>query len=480
MPRRAWIWFLALGVPVALSNPWLPDGSVASWLAYDGVGVVACLVMVVAIAVRRPARARMWWLLAAGSILSVLGDIVFDVLANILHVDAYPSVADVFYVLSYPVTVAGLGLLVRGLTRGRDRVGLLDAAIVSTALALPAWTFLMRPISTMDHAGLGDQLLSLTYPVFDVLLVVMTARLVTATGTRRLPAPYLLLVIAQVARLVSDTSYSATSITGGDFPWLDGGWVLTYLLTTAALLHPAAERIGEPNPDRDTRALSTPRLTLLAGASLLAPGVLAVQGLRDARQIDWLAVAIGSTVLFLLVVARMKLLLNQVHRQARQLEQLANLDGLTGMPNRRSWDEALTRELARARRSGEPVVVGLIDLDFFKKFNDAYGHQAGDLLLKEASAVWRAHLRDPDVLARYGGEEFGVVIAGLPADEAVAVVSRLRPATPRGQTFSAGLAEWDGRESADELLRRADEALYLAKDAGRDRVLLATDVTLAR
>src|SRR4051794_92244 len=119
-----------------------------------------------------------------------------------------------------------------------------------------------------------------------------------------------------------------------------------------------------------------------------------------------------------------------------------------------------------------------LDLDFFKKFNDAYGHQAGDLLLKEAAAAWRAQLRDPDVLARYGGGGFGVGIAGLAAEEALAIVARLRPVTPRGQTFSAGLAEWDGHEPADALVRRADQALYLAKDAGRDRVLLAERVTL--
>ena len=229
----------------------------------------------------------------------------------------------------------------------------------------------------------------------------------------------------------------------------------------------------------DLGTLSTPRLTLLAAASLLAPAVLAVQGATDPGDIDWAAVAVGSTILFLLVVARMKLLLDRVHRQARQLDSLAHLDGLTGVPNRRSWDDLLDRELARARRSGVPVVVGLLDLDFFKNFNDGYGHQAGDLLLKEAAAAWRAELREPDVLARYGGEEFGIVIAGLPAEEALAIVSRLRPATPRGQTFSAGLAEWDGAEPASDLVRRADETLYQAKAAGRDRVLLAEDVTLA-
>lgn len=479
MSRWGWLWLLVLGGPVALGYPLLPDGSLVAGICFEGLGAVACVIMAVAVRLRRPARAGMWYLLAAGNGASVLGDLVYDYLLNVEHVDAYPSVADVFYLLSYPLTVAGLVLLVRGRTRGRDRVGLVDAAILSTAVALPAWTFVIQPISAQDHAGLGDQLVSLAYPVFDVLLVAITARLVTTPGSRRLPGAYLMLVVAQVTRLLSDISFSATSITGADFHWFDSGWIFTYLLTTAALLHPSAARIDEPGPVRDGGTLSTPRLTLLAAASLLAPAVLAVQGATDPGDIDWAAVAVGSTILFLLVVARMKLLLDRVHRQARQLDSLAHLDGLTGVPNRRSWDDLLDRELARARRSGVPVVVGLLDLDFFKNFNDGYGHQAGDLLLKEAAAAWRAELREPDVLARYGGEEFGIVIAGLPAEEALAIVSRLRPATPRGQTFSAGLAEWDGAEPASDLVRRADETLYQAKAAGRDRVLLAEDVTLA-
>jgi diguanylate cyclase (GGDEF)-like protein len=479
MSRHAWQWWLALGVPVALCYPWLPGGSLLAGFAFEGVGALACLVMLVAIHRRRLPQTRMWALLAAGSGASVLGDLIYDVLTNVAHVDAYPSVADVFYLLSYPLTMGGLALLVRGRTRGRDRVGLIDAAIVSTALALPAWTFVIRPISELDHAGLGDQLVSLAYPVVDVLLIAMTARLVTTPGARRLPAASVMLIIAQGTRLVSDVAFSATSITGADFPWLDSGWLFTYLLTTAAVLHPSARRIDEPGPLRPGGTLSAPRLRMLAAASLLAPAVLAAQGWIDRTEIDWLAVAISSAILFLLVVARMKLLLDRVQRQARQLEELARLDGLTGVPNRRSWDEALTEALARAARSGEPVVAGLLDLDFFKRFNDAYGHQAGDLLLKEAAATWRARLRETDVLARYGGEEFGVIISGLPAEEALAIVSRLRPATPRGQTFSAGLAEWDGKESADELVRRADVSLYQAKAAGRDRVLLTKDVTLA-
>jgi diguanylate cyclase (GGDEF)-like protein len=435
--------------------------------------------MLVAIVRSRPPQRKMWSLLLAGNALSVLGDATYDYLLNVAHVDAYPSIADAFYLAGYPLTLAGLSLLIRGRTRGRDRIGMIDAAILATALALPVWIFVIRPLAAADHAGLGDQLVSLAYPILDVLLIATTARLVMTPGSRRLPAPYLLVILAQATRLPADVLFSAADLGGPSFGWLDGCWVLTYLFTTAAMLHPSVARTGEPAPHRDGSTLSTPRLTLLAAASLLAPAMLVVQGLRDAAKIDWLAVAVGSTILFLLVVARMKLLLNRVHRQARQLDSLAHLDGLTGVPNRRSWDEALARELARARRSGAPVVAGLLDLDFFKKFNDAYGHQAGDLLLKEAAAAWRAELREPDVLARYGGEEFGVVIVGLSADEALAIVSRLRPATPRGQTFSAGLAEWDGTETADELVHRADQALYQAKESGRDRVLLGREVTPA-
>jgi diguanylate cyclase (GGDEF)-like protein len=209
--------------------------------------------------------------------------------------------------------------------------------------------------------------------------------------------------------------------------------------------------------------------------SLLAPAVLVVQGRLDPDNIDWAGVAVGSAALFLLVLARMRGLLDRMRRQAQQLDWLAHADGLTGVPNRRAWDEALGREVAAARRAGTPLVVGLIDLDFFKKFNDTYGHQAGDMLLTEAAAAWRARLREADLLARYGGEEFGVIVTGLPVAEALAVVERLRAGTPSGQTFSAGLARWDGRESPEELVRRADLALYRAKETGRDRIV-TTDV----
>jgi diguanylate cyclase (GGDEF)-like protein len=114
----------------------------------------------------------------------------------------------------------------------------------------------------------------------------------------------------------------------------------------------------------------------------------------------------------------------------------------------------------------------MLDLDHFKRFNDARGHQAGDRLLADTTAAWREHLRDADLLARVGGEEFVVVLPECGTQLAVQIVDRLRGATPFGQTCSAGVALWDGSESVEGLIGRADAALYQAKEQGRDRTVV--------
>jgi diguanylate cyclase (GGDEF)-like protein len=129
----------------------------------------------------------------------------------------------------------------------------------------------------------------------------------------------------------------------------------------------------------------------------------------------------------------------------------------------------------RARRAGTPLAVALLDLDHFKRFNDQYGHQAGDQLLKSATMAWQSLLRSSDLLARYGGEEFAVLLPSSTLGQAVDALDRLRAATPLAQTFSAGVAMWHGDETSDQLVARADKALYQAKQAGRNQVLPAAD-----
>jgi diguanylate cyclase (GGDEF)-like protein/PAS domain S-box-containing protein len=156
-----------------------------------------------------------------------------------------------------------------------------------------------------------------------------------------------------------------------------------------------------------------------------------------------------------------------------RLQSTARTDPLTGLPNRRVWDEDLERELARARRHGGALCLAMVDLDRFKAYNDEFGHQAGDRLLAASATAWRPVLRTTDTLARYGGEEFAVLLPHSDEEGAMTVVGRLLEVVPFGQTASAGVAVWDGAESAEALLARADDALYEAKGAGRARAHLA-------
>jgi diguanylate cyclase (GGDEF)-like protein len=151
-----------------------------------------------------------------------------------------------------------------------------------------------------------------------------------------------------------------------------------------------------------------------------------------------------------------------------QLTGLARTDPLTELSNRRAWQEELAREMAKAERGGLRLSVGLIDLDELKAFNDTWGHAAGDRVLLTAAARWRRRLRLTDLLARIGGDEFAVAIPGCALSEAAVLGDELRRALPEGLTCSIGVAEWAVGESAGELLARADEALYAAKNSGRD------------
>ncbi|MBS1893576.1 MAG: GGDEF domain-containing protein [Actinobacteria bacterium] len=154
-------------------------------------------------------------------------------------------------------------------------------------------------------------------------------------------------------------------------------------------------------------------------------------------------------------------------------EKLARSDALTGLPNRRALDDQLPREMARALRAGTELCLAIIDIDYFKAYNDTYGHLAGDRVLRDCAAAWDEALRGQDTILRFGGEEFLVVLPDCPPGDAVEIVERLRAATPAGQTCSAGLAVWTPGETVDDLVARADKALYEAKESGRDRLVSA-------
>jgi diguanylate cyclase len=199
------------------------------------------------------------------------------------------------------------------------------------------------------------------------------------------------------------------------------------------------------------------------------------------------AIVIGGSAV---VVARIGKLRARLAAQKKELgdalalnRELATRDALTGLLNRRAMVELLAREHPRIERGQGPLVLALLDIDFFKRINDELGHGTGDEVLRRFASVIKEQLRAADALARWGGEEFLLLMPGTRADDARLVLDRLRGAIANGGfetiaaqlkvSFSAGLAEVREGESQDAAIDRADRALYRAKQAGRNRVEVA-------
>ncbi len=190
---------------------------------------------------------------------------------------------------------------------------------------------------------------------------------------------------------------------------------------------------------------------------------------------------------FHLMVVKARVALHmQIVRQRRLLEQLANIDGLTELPNRRQFDTVFAQEWARASRTGRPLSVAIIDVDFFKRYNDHYGHAMGDHALQLVARSLRKRIQRPaDMVARYGGEEFVVIMPDTPLEGAREVAERLRIGVeglglPHKRssaaiciTVSIGVATTgpEAVTSAEVLMELADGRLYRAKKAGRNRVM---------
>ena len=454
----------------------VPDGSLWQTGWQIACGYYGAATIVVGVVRRRPALAAAWWMFAIGVAGNVSGILVEAILTRIGSV-AFPSWADVAYLSLYPAVAVGLTLLVHRRTV-HDWSSVVDATTLTTGMSLLAWIFMVQPAASDQTIGLLGHIVSVSYPVGDIVLLAMTVRLLLGGSSHNVS--FRLLCAALACFLGGDSAWAVIN----QMVWLPGPmahklladvFLLGYLLFGAAAVHPdirSLARTAAPRPSRPSR----PLLILLTLTTLIGPALLVMQSLRG-HVTDALAIALGCTALFLLVVTRMSQLLTELDVQTQKVRELAVTDELTGLPNRRSWNTELPRTIERVRRTGDPLSMAIIDLDHFKRFNDAYGHPAGDRLLKEASAAWQEQLRTVDHLARYGGEEFVVLLPAATATQAHEIIDRMRLATPLGQSFSGGIATWNGIETSDELTARADAALYEAKNAGRNRVTEAEHVS---
>ncbi|WP_244876661.1 GGDEF domain-containing protein [Winogradskya consettensis] len=421
-----------------------------------------------------------WWFLTAAVLCTCTAPLP-DQLGTDWFPGDGPDIADYLFLAFYPLMATGLTLMLRTLHRRTDWAALVDALTVTVGIGLLAWVYAIEP-AWRDSAGGSplSRLVTVAYPVADLALLALTILLLRSSGRR---APFWI-GVSLGGYLTGDCAWVLLFTLNSDWGqlWWTGRLINALYMLSLLVLALAAARPDFRDHGTGAAAvsrLSLPQLTLLTGAVLISPVLLVAQDIAG-RVEDAIAIAIGSAIMFLLVVTRMAQLLKQAERQQQAVHELSRRDELTGLPNRRAWTDELPRILERARADHTPVAIAMIDLDRFKLFNDRYGHPAGDRLLKEATAAWHSALRRSDVLARYGGEEFIAVLPGVDVSQAIVVLERLRLVTPQDQTFSAGVATWDGTETSDQLIARADLALYAAKNAGRDRICDAAALPTAR
>ena len=469
----AWRRWLVLGFVLSAASFAAPDSM--WWFAVftAGMGLLSAAVAVAGtIRLRRPA-ASAWFFVAAAVGANGCGSIVEAVYDQVLHADTWPTPAVLFYLLLYPLMSVALTLLIRRRSRRHQWSHAIDALIITAGVGLLAWVV---PI----HAAFGDPTATLLArisnvgaPLLDLVVIGTLARMLLRGGWH---APALRLLTAAIGLfLLTDLSWTVVNQMGWE-PAGPAGGVLTllpllgYVLAAAAPLHPSAVELAEP--EGREREMGPALLAMLSLACLVAPVVLLVQALSG-EVTEGVAIGVCAAGLMLLVIARMADLVRRLQVQSAQLGELVLEDPLTGLPNRRALEAGLAAEMERARREPHSLAVALVDLDHFKRFNDTHGHAAGDELLRAAGERWRGLLRTGDLLARLGGEEFLLVLPAVDGATAEALVDRLHAGTPMGQTFSAGVALWDGQELSTELIERADAAMYRAKSGGRARTVVA-------
>jgi signal transduction histidine kinase len=376
---RAWWAYLACGAVVAAAYYLVPaTGLVPRWAAkiglYNGLGLSAVVAIVVGVRRHRPERPLTWYLFAVGLLSYVTADVIFYTYQDILHLEVFPSAADVFYLAAYPFLMAGLLLLIRARSPGADRASLLDALVVTVGLGMVSWVFLVGPLAHSPDLTVAERVVSMAYPIMDVLLLATAVRLVVDGGPR--PPAFWILCCGVGALLVTDTLYSIIQLTGGYHTGspIDLGWMTWYACWGAAALHPTMDALAEPAPLREAR-LSPWRLGLLAGASLLAPAVQVVQLVRG-QHTEGLVTAVGSMVLFGLVLARLHGLAGEVAAlatarkrlldrtvQAREEERIRLAAELHDGPIQRLTGVAYTADLSRRRLARADLAGGQQLLD---------------------------------------------------------------------------------------------------------------------
>ena len=409
-----------------------------------------------------------WGLLVLAVTVLAFSDMAAALERDVWHFHVGPTPSNVLALTGYLLLGLGVFRLDRNRSRGRRLPGGTEAAIFATGVLTPVLVFLVIPVLQHDTLSTVAQAVTIAYALADLILVTVIARLMLTDGSRS--RSFLYLSAALFTSLAGDVwSWVADDGPGALHATVKVLWLTGFVLFAAGIAHPSMETFtsgGAWAQDAPRR-----RRVWLMGVGQAMPAVALMFAWAFGRDTSLLVVAVGGLVVSLMVSARMNGLLDRISDQSTQLSALARSDELTGLHNRRSWNFELARAAATAAAEGRPLNVALLDLDHFKRYNDTYGHPAGDRLLRAVSQAWQSALLPGEVLARYGGEEFAMLLPGTGLDEAVQRVDTLRQLTPGGQSFSAGVAGWTVGVDPEQTVADADTALYEAKRQGRGRVL---------
>ena len=345
-----------------------------------------------------------WRLIAGGITCWVVGDLLWDGYAYLRWDRPSVSVADLLYLIGYPLLAAGIVRILMLRTPGRYREGLLDGVAFAIAAAIATWAFIVVP--TTKDATLLDAAIWGAYPFADVLLFAAVVWLVLTPG-RRGP-PTLLLLAFLTTTLLLDLVWTAMPLLNANFdpgPF-NGGYPIAYAaLALAAIL---------PNGGELTRQTSLPagrmhpaRFMLLGFALMTAP-TIAIATTSDMSLGSEVFLFVASMTLASIVLWRFRIAVREREHVQGELEHQLAHDHLTGLYNRQQWVEILELQLARAVRTRTQVAVLYLDLDGFKPVNDTFGHSAGDFVLVTIAQRLRVLVRPHDVVARVGGDEFAI------------------------------------------------------------------------
>ncbi|HWH32437.1 MAG TPA: bifunctional diguanylate cyclase/phosphodiesterase [Egibacteraceae bacterium] len=476
--ERGTRWFLPSAALLTALIVALPENGLPRHVLHLVLAAACPVLLLAGVRLFRPRHSRVWYALGAGLALLFAGDLAWRVHA--LSAGGAPSfipLADTLSLLGYVWVGVGGVMLLRCRQSGRDRDGLIDAAIFSLVAGLLIWHFVIAPDLRLDAADFGHATSTLLFPLGDVALFALMLRLVLLPGARVRSFWYLLaaMCVAFVCNLATAAFHDVPQVTAG----AAGLVLLARAFAAAAALDPSMRSLTEPEPG-GARQHHPARLLVLAGCLAVVPTLLGFQDMWGGASNRGLLMAAALT-LTTLVLLRLGLVMADRDAAQRQLSHLALHDPLTGLPNRRLLLDRVEMALARsARRPGE-VAVLFCDLDRFKVVNDSLGHAAGDELLIEVAARLRQAVRPDDTVARLGGDEFVICCEGLDGAQGLrAIAERVTrvlgaPVRVAGEevfvTVSIGLASAQGGPgSAEALIQQADAAMYAAKAAGRDRI----------